>query len=187
LRMAPKHVENNQVLIDELLLLLEGGQPTPEKRYKQLRLKLVKFFAWRRCQDPEGLADETVSRTVRNIIRGEKIHSDKPYSYVYGIAMNVFREYLREKKKQENLANDLPDSSPYVRDIAEDCRKDCFDRLSSGKRTVLHRYYVDGEASESMALSLNITVNAFRLQIHRIKNELRACYEECTKSGSRRN
>jgi DNA-directed RNA polymerase specialized sigma24 family protein len=185
--MAPKHVEENQGLIDELLLLLEVEQPTSEKRYKQLRLKLVKFFAWRRCEDPEGLADETVSRTLRNIIGGEKIYSDKPYSYVYGIAMNVFREYLREKKKQENLANELPGSSPYVPEIAEDCRKDCFDRLSRGKQAMLHRYYVDGEASERIALSLNVTVNALRLQIHRIKNELRACHEECSKNENRRN
>jgi DNA-directed RNA polymerase specialized sigma24 family protein len=122
-----------------------------------------------------------VSRTIRNITKGEEIRSVNPYSYVYAIAMNVFREYLREKKRRESLTNDLPDPSPHGSEIVGDCRKECLERLSLSKRALLHRYYVDAEASQSIALSLNITVNALRLQIHRIKNDLRVCYEECSK------
>lgn len=175
-------METNQILVDKLLLLLEADHPSSEERYKQLRFKLVKFFAWRRCEDPEILADETVGRTIKNIIKGEEIRSENPYSYVYAIAMNVFREYLREKKKRESLTNDLADASlDYSEIVVGDCRKTCLERLSSDKRILLYRYYASTETRETLTESLGITINALRLQIHRIKNDLRVCCEECLK------
>ena len=174
-------METNQVLINKFLLLLEADQPTPQERYKQLRFKLVRFFAWRRCEDPEILADETVSRIIRNIVKGEEIRSETPYSYVYAVAMNVFREYLRGKKREGSPASDLADPSPVAVEITEDCRKECLEKLSVNKRKLIYRYYSDTESRENLACALGITVNALRLQIHRIKNELKACYEDCRK------
>lgn len=171
----------NQGVFDKLLLRLEPDYSNFEKRYRQLRLKLVKFFAWRRCEDPESLADETISRTVKNIIEGEEIRTSKPYSYIYAIALNVFREYLREKSKREATFVSFPTDPSSILENLYDCRKQCFQKLPAEKVRILQCYYSSGESKEKMAQSQGVTLNALRLQIHRIKNDLKACYQDCVK------
>jgi RNA polymerase sigma factor (sigma-70 family) len=172
-------MDKNQPPFEALLLRLELDYPDHEKRYKQLRLKMVKFFAWKRCEDPDGLADETISRAVKNLGAGEEIRTDKPYSYIYAIAKNVFMEYIREKKKREVIINDLPDHLQSSSEDSQDCRAQCLQKLSNDKLRLLQQYYVGEESREMLARSLNISLNALRLQVHRLKQELRTCNEEC--------
>jgi RNA polymerase sigma factor (sigma-70 family) len=175
-------MKTNEALINQLLLQLEPRQASPEARYKELRFKMVKFFAWRRCEDPELLADETVSRAISNITEGQEIRSENPYSYIYAIAKNVYREHLREKARRDDLPDDLPAETPADWGAVGDCRRECFERLSPDKRHLLYEYYFTDKSREQLANERGMTVNALRLQIHRIKNELRACYEGCLKS-----
>jgi DNA-directed RNA polymerase specialized sigma24 family protein len=169
---------------DDFILRLDPACADPKQGYERLRLKLVKFFAWKRCDDPEALADETIARLAVRIISKEEIRSEGPF--VYGIATNVFREYLRDKGKQERLQNALTDSEivSHKLDI-NDCQRQCWDELDRNKQEMLKKYY-DEEHGDVMAKSLGITVNALRLQIHRVKNELKVCYEKCRKEKPER-
>src|ERR1044072_403350 len=94
-----------QTTLDQLFQLLEPDARSTEEGFRQCRLKLIKFFAWRRCEDPDNLADEKVSRLLKNVRAGQEISSDNPYSYVYAIAGNVFKEYVRAKKKGASLTD----------------------------------------------------------------------------------
>jgi RNA polymerase sigma factor (sigma-70 family) len=179
-------MDKNSQALEALLLRLEPGFPDSEKRYKQWRLKMVKFFAWKRCEDPEALADETIGRTVKNLSAGEEIRADNPYAYIYAIAKNVFLEYLRDKQKREVVINNLPDQVQSHSDASADCRKECLHTLPQDKRSLLQRYYMDEESREMLAKSLNISLNALRLQIHRLKQELRICEERCLDNSLRR-
>lgn len=172
-------METDQRTFNRLLLRLEPDCPDFEKSYKQLRSKLVKFFAWRRCEDPDSLADETIVRAIRNVHSGENIRASNPYSYVYAIATNVFREYLRDKKKRDRLPDDLNDRAYIFSEDENDCRRQCLQNLTQDKLQLLERYYLGEDDRELLAESLGITTNALRLQIHRIKNELRECYQGC--------
>jgi DNA-directed RNA polymerase specialized sigma24 family protein len=174
-------MDKNQEAFEALLLRLEPHFPDTEKRYKQLRTKMLKFFVWRRSEDPEGLADETISRALYNISTGEEIYSDNPYSYIYGIARYVFMEYIRDKKKNEALTSTLTEQPTNTLQDWQDCRKECLQKLAPDKRKLLEQYYTEEESREDIALALDISLNALRLQIHRIKQELRACQEECVK------
>src|ERR1044071_5351979 len=133
-------MDKNQQAFEALLLRLEPDRPDSEKRYKQLRLRMVKFFAWKRCEDPDGLADETISRAVKNLSEGEVIRADNPYSYIYAIAKYVFMEYLREKRKREIIVSDLPDHLQSYPGESQDCRKQCLQRLSEDKLSLLQTY-----------------------------------------------
>jgi DNA-directed RNA polymerase specialized sigma24 family protein len=181
----PKHskaylyMDKNHQAFEALLLRIEPGFSDSEKRYKQLRIKMVKFFAWRRCEDPEGLADETIGRVVKNLNMGEEIRADNPYSYIYAIAKYVFMEYIREKKKREIIVNDLPEHIQTYSENSQDCRTQCLQKLPKDKLSLLHRYYLGEENREVLAQYLNISLNALRLQVHRLKQELRVCEEEC--------
>ncbi len=172
-------MDKNQQAFEALLLRIEPSFSDPEKRYKQLRSKMVKFFAWRRCEDPDGLADETVGRVVKNLNMGEEIRADNPYSYIYAIAKHVYMEYIREKKKREIIESDLPDHLQSYSENSQDCRTQCLQKLPKDKLSLLHRYYLGEEAREILAKYLNISLNALRLQVHRLKQDLRACEEEC--------
>jgi DNA-directed RNA polymerase specialized sigma24 family protein len=170
-------------LFDEFLALLEPDFIDTGQRYKHLRLKLAKFFSWRHCDDPYMLSDETITRLVKSINRGQSIRAEKPYSYVYGIAMNVFREYVRESRKYTQMPEEIIEAEPLLLP-ANDCRMECLQALPDDKIQLLNRYYLMETDLEKFARSRGLTIAALRLQIHRIKKELRACYDDCMKRKS---
>jgi DNA-directed RNA polymerase specialized sigma24 family protein len=167
----------------KLFKLLEPGAPSTEAGFEQCRIKLFKFFAWRRCDDPSNLADETIVRLLRKVNEGEVISSGKPYSYVYGIANKVFFEYCRFQKKQRK-ASEFPNLPVVLSPIEPNrCQQQCLNRLSLEKRELLEHYFLDNEDSQTIAQKQQITINALRLKIHRIKLELSRCCEECQKNS----
>jgi DNA-directed RNA polymerase specialized sigma24 family protein len=177
-----------QIVFDKLFQLLEPDAQSFEEGFQQCRFKLLKFFAWRHCEDPDNLADETVSRLLKNVRNGQEISSDNPYSYVYAIASHVFMEYLRAKKKGGVIIDidELGETSVSI--TMDDCKKQCLKQLSEEKRELLARYYLDNDDRDDIAKEEGLTLNALRLQVHRIKHWLKRCWEDCRKhSDSMRN
>jgi DNA-directed RNA polymerase specialized sigma24 family protein len=171
----------DQTVFLNLFRLLEAEEQTIEARFQRCRFKLVKFFAWRRCEDPESLADETISRLLKKVSEGKEISAGNPYSYVYAIASNVFQEYGRAKEKGKTLVNldELPEIS--ISRAIDDCQKQCFEQLSEAKRELLAHYYLDHNDRNSIAQEESLSLNALRLKVHRIKLELKRCCEDCRK------
>jgi DNA-directed RNA polymerase specialized sigma24 family protein len=172
---------DEEKIFGEVLLRLEPLSPTTEERYNQLRLKLIKFFSWRACEDPEALADETISRLVKNLVDKEITHA-LTYSVVYAIALNLYREYER-KEKHIKLSRDLYETLPSVSENIEDCRAECLERCSPGQLTLLKEYYLV-ESREKLAQALGISTNALRLKVHRLKSQLQSCYQDCIRKKS---
>lgn len=171
----------DQTILHRLFQLLEPAAPSVEEGFRQCRFKLIKFFAWRRCEDPDNLADETISRLLKNVRAGQEISADNPYSYVYAIAVNVFKEYLRAKKKAALLVDMDNVREAVVLPATDDCKRHCFDQLPSDKRELLLRYYQDDDERDAIAGEQGLSLNALRLQVHRIKQGLKRCYEDCWK------
>ena len=169
--------------LEKLFRLLEPEALFVEDGFQTCRLKLLKFFAWRYCEDPDNLADETISRLLKNIGAGQEISAEHAYSYVYAIAKNVFYEYLRAKKKSGILTDleDFQETAPPAR--AADCRKICLEQLSAAKLELLEHYYLDDVDSDDIARELGLTLNALRLQIHHCKVGLKRCLKDCIKRG----
>jgi DNA-directed RNA polymerase specialized sigma24 family protein len=171
----------NEENFTKLLFKLEPHGDDDDARYKQLRFKLIKFFAWRRCEDPEGLADETISRTAKRLNEGEEILAENPYAYLYAVGKNVYREYWRGKKKDEAIVKGLPESESPLIEGAEDCRSYCLQKISANKQRLLREYYLGERSRETLAQSLDLTINGLRLKVHRLKNDLKSCYKDCIK------
>jgi DNA-directed RNA polymerase specialized sigma24 family protein len=179
---------SDQTVFEKLFRLFEPDEQSVELGFQRCRLKLFKFFVWRHCEDPESLADETISRLLKNVRAGQEISADNPYSYVYAIAINVFKEYLRGKKKSGILTDidELRETAPPV--TAADCKKQCLEQLSPEKLELLARYYLDDDDRNDIAREQGLSLNALRLQIHRIKLGLKRCWKDCLKgSDSLRN
>lgn len=175
----------DQTILDGLFQLLEPDAPSVEEGFRRCRLKLIKFFAWRHCEDPDNLADETISRLLKNVRADLEISSDNPYSYVYAIAVNVFKEYLRVKKKGAMLTQLDEAREIVVLPVTDDCKKQCFEQLSHDKRELLVHYYSGDEDRNEIASEQGLSLNALRLQVHRIKQGLRRCYEDCWKHSAK--
>jgi DNA-directed RNA polymerase specialized sigma24 family protein len=170
---------------DRLFSLLEPEALSVDEGAQRCRLKLVKFFGWRRCEDPESLANETISRLLKNISEGQQISADHPYSYVYAIAKNVFKEFLREKKRRSTIADVDGMGEIPAPDQVADCRRWCLAQLSAAKIEVLASYYLDDVDRCEIAERQGLTINALRLQVHRYKRGLRRCLADCLKRGDR--
>lgn len=169
-----------------LFQLLEPEEQTTEARYQKCRLKLLKFYSWRKWNDPQTLADETISRLLKNVRDGQKISAGNPYSYVYAIANHVWQEYVRAKTKGELIINleDLPEIADSKK--IDDCQFECLKQLSDAKRELLERYYLDDEEREDIAQHHSLSLNALRLQIFHIKQDLRQCSDDCRKAAAAR-
>jgi len=174
----------NQETFDKLLSHLEPDLPNSEARYKQLRLKMTKFFEWRHCNDSEELADETITRVVNQLAAGKEILAENPYAYFYGVAKNVYREFVRRQINKEKILDNLPEQTAPSQDW-QDCRDQCLQKLPADKLELLQHYYLNIKGREALAQQLNLTLNALRLKVHRLKKELRTCYEDCRKKISR--
>ncbi|HYP29075.1 MAG TPA: hypothetical protein VE262_20360 [Blastocatellia bacterium] len=165
-------------IFDSFLLSLEPGLPDSASRYKLFRSKMVKFFEWRQCEDAAGLADETIARSFKQISAGTQILAEDPYPYVYGIAKNLYKEYVRRQVRDEKLAKKI-EERPAPAEESHDCRAQCLRQVPEGKLKLLQRYYLHPEERETLALEHNMTMNALRLQVHRLKKELKECQEDC--------
>jgi DNA-directed RNA polymerase specialized sigma24 family protein len=170
-----------QTVFTKLFQLLEPDAQSIEEGFQRCRYKLFKFFAWRHCEDPDNLADETISRLLKNVRAGQEILADNPYSYVYAIASNLFKEYLRAKKKGGVLVDIDEVRETPVAAVVDDCQKQCLEQLSQEKRELLARYYLDDDERDAIAQEQGLSLNALRLQVHRIKHGLRRCREDCQK------
>ncbi|HEU4712098.1 MAG TPA: hypothetical protein VFS76_11065 [Pyrinomonadaceae bacterium] len=172
---------------DELFSLLEPQGLSTESRFTLCRRKLVKFFVWRHCTDPDSLADETIVRLLKNVDQGTKISGDNPYSYVYAIAIHVFQEHTRLKSKTTSLTDvaELPQVS--ISAAVDGCGALCLKELAPEKRELLARYYLDSDDRNDTADEQFATINALRLRIYRIKQELKRCRQKCEKRSELRN
>jgi DNA-directed RNA polymerase specialized sigma24 family protein len=170
--------------LEYLLEKLEPTAPTTQEAYKRCRSKMVKFFQWRGCEDSAALADETIARFVEQHASGTQVDPDKLYSYLYAIALHVFYEFLRKKKKADRIRDKIKELWParvLGSDKKSECQKHCLERLEGDKEALLGRYYFTNEEPADIADDTGITVGTLRLRIHRIKQELRTCCEDCLK------
>jgi DNA-directed RNA polymerase specialized sigma24 family protein len=164
-----------------LLTLLDHDPVRAEVSYRQLRVKLVKFFAWRGCDTAEDLADETVLRVMRNLAHGQVIRRiDNPWVYINAVGLRVYREWVRERRRRpEPLTDELSDlerDSPLRGPLA-DCLHTCLNRLPREARDLLETVYLEGR--RDLAARLAITPNALNLRVFHRKEELRACLRNC--------
>ena len=167
---------------EELLLRLEPQAASAAERYCRLRGKLIRFFQWKRCRDAESLADEAIGRLLTKIYEGEQI--DKPGGYLYGIAQNVLREDMRRTARLVQIEDEGEMAHGDSRIVADDdpfveCAKLCSARLPEDKRRLLEQYYSDEGSRAELARGMGLSLAALRTKIHRLKAELKQCYQDC--------
>jgi DNA-directed RNA polymerase specialized sigma24 family protein len=178
--------------MNALLRWLGGDETSGAQKYEQIRRKLISLFHYRGCHVPEELADETIDRTARAIVKPNFHYEGDPIAYFRGVARNVYREWLRDQLRvrtepisEATLEVPVPVDSPGENDLPQTCLERCLDALPPEKKLLLLRYYrsekkakIDGR--QLLAEELSIGLNALRIHVFRLRNTLRRCVDKCT-------
>jgi len=165
-----------------------------EARCLDVRRKLVCFFAARGCSDAEDLAVETLLR-VAGKCREVDCHgfADRT-GYFYGVARNVLHEWwrheVRDSRKRESLRAEiarlgLGGAQAWSRkEAVHRCLEQCLGELSHRARRLILDYYGEEgmakvESHRRLAVDFGKSVNAVRIEVHRIRAVLRRCVVGC--------
>lgn len=180
---APRKThELNQEQFDRLLGWLDLDRDRGAERYIAIRWRLITIFASRGCPVPEELADETIDRVARRVADIEANYKGDKALYFFGVANNVHHEYLKKPAPPENAA--LSDEDAGEREQVHHCLGQCLDKLPSGSREMMLRYYSQEkqakiELHKTMAGEMGITINTLRLRVLRLKEKLQPCIKRC--------
>jgi DNA-directed RNA polymerase specialized sigma24 family protein len=175
----------------------DSHRDTGAAHYELLRHRLVRYFQWERCADPELCADEVFSRMAQKLAEGEEIVN--PRAYLFGIARMLRRETLARQGKEtlalEEFRKQQPDSAPSSPSVdaeqTQQCLERCLGALDAPQRAFILRYYEGGQSQrianrKAMADELGLDLNALRNRALRLRERLEKCARKCLSEGAER-
>jgi DNA-directed RNA polymerase specialized sigma24 family protein len=156
------------------------------REYQSVRMKLVRYFVHKGCADPDELFDRTVDIVVGKIDTCGNCPS--PLAYCYGVAKNIWRQDLRDRKSgsplDENIARPThPETEIHEQELK--CLEDCMNQLPLSDREVVIRYH-QGQGREKIEIRRLLADelgggNALRIKMCRHRKDLRICVANCVK------
>lgn len=176
--------ENFELMLD----WLDADREKAARKYERIRTRLIKIFVCRGAVEAEDLADETIDRVMSKIkdLR-ETYVGNNPALYFYGVAKNVYYEWERLKRKKAagleliKAAASAPEETEITKKA---CFEKCLQKLEPEQRLIIRAYYGDEAAAKrklrnDLAEKLDISVEALRVRIHRLKSVLQDCVKRC--------
>lgn len=159
-----------------LRLLDPNAERAPEK-FAELRLKLVKFFEWRRCPDPENLAHDTILRALQAVESGKELTRDDNTAFFFAVAKNVVHESRRSAASRptvpvdEGIAQTSGDQQAYdTRILYQQLEARHLAVLEPNERVLLTRYHL--EDHEMLAKELSLSPGTLRVRAHRLRQRV---------------
>jgi RNA polymerase sigma factor (sigma-70 family) len=186
--------------LDKLFAYLDVDRELAAEKYEDIRQMLITYFEFRGCVGVEDLTDETMNRVIRRMGEGKEIYAEAPSGYFYGVARNVFREYLQKRERLTSSLEDLPEghllqapnllqqteAEHFEREKQLHCLDTCLQILSPGDQELIRLYYQGEKQTKiknrgALAGRLAIPINALRLRAGRIRAKLEQCINNCMK------
>jgi hypothetical protein len=170
--------------LDRLLSWLDSDRDKAARKYEKIRLRLITFFSCDGCGDvDEILSDITFDRVMKKLEQNQVPDSfvgDKTL-YFLGFARNIRLEHLRSLKVTENPP---PHDDTTEKEHEEFCLEECGQKLEPDENWLAVEYYRFEKAEKiahrkKLAEQFGLTLAGLRTRIHRIRDSLRPCIEEC--------
>lgn len=152
------------------------------EEYERLRYRLCTFFAQRRCGFPDELADETINRVI---LKSTEESIENKLAYFYGVARNVYREFLRKQRTHLDLEEvTIPSATPSEPSFSRACLDKCLDELSPESKDLVLDYFSEAKIAkirsrQQISRALKTTQTALRMRVMRIKQKLKNCVVDC--------
>lgn len=168
---------------EKLLTWLDSNREEAAAKYESIRLRLIKYFSCNGCGDrAEDLADGTFDRVAKKLERGEipePFTGEKPL-YFLAFAKNIRLEHTR---KQPEIRVPITDPPGKTED-EDECLEKCVPMLPSEDRWLAIEYYRCEKSTKvghhkELAEKFGLKLAGLRTRMHRIRERLRPCIEEC--------
>jgi hypothetical protein len=178
--------------LDRLLAALDPDRTAAGLHYEELRLRLIRFFEWEKCELPDRDADETLNRVARRLSEGVDVKSIA--AFALGVARFVLRERQAQTQRFERALQEIAATAAPQRSEIDAglllCFRSCFMRLPEATRTLLRRYYGDGDPDSdrisnraALAREFGVEPNALRNRVFRTREKLMLCIRNCARRG----
>lgn len=182
----------SQESLAAFLAWLGRDNASAARKYEEVRQKLILLFRLRGCPDADQLADETIDRTARAVLKPGFTYAGDPVAYFRGVGRNIYFEWLRRERAfcTESISDEHPELPAHIDPAAENeevkanCLERCLELLPATKKQLLLRYYrgdkgakIDGR--QQLAEEEGIGLNSLRIQLFRLRNTVRQCVESC--------
>lgn len=188
-RKEPKSVfdapaGSNAVSTVNLLELFHVNAEVAEDRYRSLYHRLVRYFSWNRQQEPEDLAQESLRRALQRLRHGQKITTQNPEAYFFGVARNVLRESWHSVLPERlDAVENLQPRSSYRKLYTEETRVfflQCIRDLSAEELEMIVAY-TEG-LGDAWARKAGLKPATVRSRVSRIRKRLEALRDRRTDS-----
>src|SRR5262249_25587869 len=134
-----------------------------------------------------------INRGIRQLSSIEDLYKGDPANYLHGIARFVALEYFNRQVKRyggpppHNFPHPARTNRPDEENAREGlsrCLRNCLEKLKPEKRQMFILYYREGtglnlDYRRTLAEQFGCSINALRIQIHRLNEELRLCINDC--------
>jgi DNA-directed RNA polymerase specialized sigma24 family protein len=174
---------------DALLDLFSEDREVAAREYEKLRSGLERYFQFKGCSDPTGLANKTIDRVASKIDGFDRTRNIRPTAYFYGFASKILLEQRRASMREVELTDDqfMIHAEPTDTDSREkrlECLDSCVLSLKVTERELFIGYYVTEphdrkKAREQLSEKNACSPSSLYTKIFRIKASLRVCIEKC--------
>ena len=192
--MTSKHNTDGTSSAEDFAAFLAWLDPHPDRaaeKYKDIQKRLTRMFDYRGCEQPEELADETITRVMRKAPELAETYEGDPVRYFYGVARNVARQHFATRSAARARG---PGGPEYAAPVAEDLERQhaCLDHclettLSPEERSLILEYYRhEGRGGhvarrQQLARAADIAPDTLRKRTERIRRRLQDCLLRCLK------
>ncbi len=189
-----KKIEISPKDFNGLLEYLSPDADEAARKYEEIRERLIKFFHFRGCSDPEALTDETFNRMTVKLPSARFAEGFDFSYYFYSFAANIYHEDLRNRKRVVSIEEDtehliIEKGSPDENHSrASMCLELCLLEHPPKERRLLLEYYSFGKSEHAaqrkrMAAEQNISEQKLYATISRVRKVLRDCVKNCLNDG----
>ena len=126
-------------------------------------------------QDAEDLSQDILLELMKSV---DNIRNDKAfYAFMWGVAGNVYKQWCR--KKQKNIACELPENIPDEEEIPDDGSSDIYllrrelTLLSEKYRKATILYYIEGRSCSEISNLLAISESMVKYLLFKSRKKLK--------------
>jgi len=171
--MSPS-VENEPEVLHSLLLRAKDGDSEAFSELFERFYPMIHAFCYRSCLCPaqaQDLAQETFIKAARSIkqCRG----GEHWQAWLYRIAVNAVRDWLRQKKRRERLDEALRDVAVESDNPAHERVADALAALPRELRITVALVYEDGMSHAAAARALGCAETTVSWRLYRARRKLK--------------
>lgn len=177
------HDATNSNNFQLLLKWLDSDPIVAGQKYEVIRKRLISILYTRGCYEANEVADAAIDRVITKVPTFIDSYEGDPAHYFLRVAKYLFKEWLNERRKAENISNNY--MPPVGHDEGElECLDECLDDLKSRDKEMILAYYHNEnlgniESRRRLAEHHGLSNSALHVKMWRIREKLAPCLESC--------